>query len=61
LKNEKDWKVRLEAIEELQTKFNSSKGTPEVEVMAKNFLPVLIKLLGDPNFKVALIALKIIE
>lgn len=29
--------------------------------MAKNFLPVLIKLLGDPNFKVALIALKIIE
>lgn len=61
LRNEKDWKVRLEAIEELQTKFYSSKGTPEIESMAKNFLPVLIKLLGDPNFKVALIALKIIE
>lgn len=29
--------------------------------MAKNFLPTLIKLLADSNFKVALIALKIIE
>ena len=29
--------------------------------MAKTFLPILIKLLADPNFKVALISLKIIE
>lgn len=27
----------------------------------KNFTPILIKLLGDPNFKIALISLKIIE
>lgn len=29
--------------------------------MAKNFLPTLIRLLADPNFKVALTSLKIIE
>jgi hypothetical protein len=27
----------------------------------KNLLPILIRLLGDANFKIALIALKIIE
>ena len=27
LKNEKDWKIRLEAIEELQNKFSMNKNT----------------------------------
>lgn len=61
LRNEKDWKVRLEAIEELQTKFVSNKDTSEQEALSKTFLPTLIKLLADSNFKVALISLKIIE
>jgi hypothetical protein len=30
-------------------------------VITKNILPVLIRLLGDANFKIALIALKIVE
>lgn len=61
LKNEKDWKIRLEAIEELQNKFLTNKDSGEAENLAKTFLPILIKLLADPNFKVALISLKIIE
>lgn len=31
------------------------------EVIMKNLLPILIRLLGDANFKVALIALKVLE
>ena len=61
LKNEKDWKIRLEAIEELQNKFIMSKESNESEGLAKTFLPILIKLLADSNFKIALISLKIIE
>ena len=53
--------MRLEAIEELQNKFISNKDSAELENLAKTFLHILIKLLADPNFKVALIALKIIE
>lgn len=60
LRNDKDWKVRLEAIEELQTKFQINKSEFELEVVMKNLLPILIKLLGDANFKVALIALKVL-
>lgn len=30
LRNEKDWKVRLEAIEELQNKFNTNKDQAEL-------------------------------
>jgi hypothetical protein len=33
----------------------------DIEVVMKNLLPILIKLLGDANFKVALIALKVLE
>ena len=61
LKNEKDWKIRLDAIEELQNKFLTNKDRSETENLVKNFLPILIKMLADPNFKVALISLKIIE
>jgi hypothetical protein len=60
LKNDKDWKVRLDAVEELQTKFQIYKQTLEIDQLTKNFLPILVKLLADANFKVALIALKII-
>jgi hypothetical protein len=31
------------------------------ELIMKSLLPILIKLLGDANFKVALIALKVLE
>ena len=32
-----------------------------VESLMKIFVPILIKLLADPNFKIAFISLKIIE
>ena len=61
LRNEKDWKVRLEAIEELQTMFQVNRQEFELDFLMKNLVPLLIKLLGDGNFKVALVSLKIIE
>lgn len=60
LRNDKDWKIRLEAIEELQTKFQISRQEMDIEMVTKCLLPMLIKLLGDANFKVALIALKVL-
>jgi hypothetical protein len=61
LRNDKDWRVRLEAVEELQTKFQISKEEFDLEMLTKYFVPVLIRLLGDSNFKVALVALKMLE
>lgn len=37
------------------------KDSLELDSMSKTFMPVLVKLLTDSNFKVALISLKIIE
>lgn len=45
----------------MQSKFENNKDHSEKESLAKTFLPTLIRLLADSNFKVALIALKIIE
>ena len=33
----------------------------ELESLMKIFVPILIKLLADPNFKIAFISLKIVE
>lgn len=33
----------------------------DIESLTKVYIPTLVKLLGDGNFKVALISLKIIE
>lgn len=53
--------MRLEAIEEMQSKFQLNKDDFDHEVLMKTFLPLLIKLLGDMNFKVAMTSLKLIE
>lgn len=37
------------------------KDNVELDSLSKTFMPTLVKLLTDPNFKVALISLKIIE
>jgi hypothetical protein len=60
LRNDKDWKVRLQAIEDFQNKFDTNKEAFDIEALTKTYLPILVKLLGDANFKVALISLKII-
>lgn len=61
LKNDKDWKVRSEAIEELQKKFEDYKDKPEAENLLKNLLPILMRMLGDPNFKISLASMKMVE
>lgn len=61
LKNDKDWKVRSEAIEELQKRFEDYKDKPEAENLLKNLLPILMRMLGDPNFKISLASMKMVE
>lgn len=61
MKNDKDWKVRSDAIEELQKKFDECKDRPEAEGVLKSLLPILLKMLGDSNFKISLASMKMIE
>jgi len=60
LKNDKDWKVRSDAIEELQKKFEDCKDKPEAENVLKSLLPILMRMLSDPNFKISLASMKMV-
>lgn len=60
LKNDKDWKIRSDAIEELQKRFEDCKDKPEAENVLKSLLPILMRMLGDPNFKISLASMKMV-
>ena len=51
----------MEAIEELSSKFQQHKSAIEIEPFMKNIVPALLKLLSDTNFKIAFMALKVVE
>ena len=53
--------MRLEAIEELETRFSIYKEAIDTDALVKNLLPALLKLLTDQNFKIASISLKVFE
>lgn len=60
LRNESNWKDRIEAAEEILVKIEINKHKPEIEGVIRSILPTIIRMLNDQNFKLVLIALKIL-
>jgi len=51
LRNENNWKDRIEAAEEILSKMEINKHKPELQGVIRTMLPIIIKLLSDQNFK----------
>lgn len=51
----------MEAAEEILCKIEINKHKPELESVVKTMLPAVVRLLSDQNFKLVLVALRILE